>query len=90
MGRRLADGADGAIVLVDQDQLFFRHSAQVPWQKSLGTSPFGRPGEDDRCDRRHHRLLRRSFTRTALPCERGTSPGSFSTTSQVTPTIVLM
>src|SRR5712691_83227 len=32
---------------------------------------------------------RRSFTRTALPCERGTSPGALSTTSQVTPTIAL-
>src|SRR5262249_979967 len=33
---------------------------------------------------------RKSFTRTALPCERGTSPGALSTTSQVTPTIALM
>src|SRR6185295_12127110 len=33
---------------------------------------------------------RRSFTRTALPCERGTSPGALSATSQVTPTIDLM
>src|SRR5262249_19796299 len=33
---------------------------------------------------------RRSRTRTALPCERGTSPGALSTTVQVTPTIVLM
>src|SRR5262249_20716334 len=33
---------------------------------------------------------RKSFTRTALPCERGTSPGALSTTSQVTPTIALI
>ena len=33
---------------------------------------------------------RKSLTRTALPCERGTSPGALSTTSQVTPTIDLM
>src|SRR5262249_12955253 len=33
---------------------------------------------------------RKSLTRTALPCERGTSPGALSTTSQVTPTIALM
>src|SRR5262249_4754873 len=33
---------------------------------------------------------RRSFTRTALPCERGTSPGALSMTSQLTPTIALM
>src|SRR5262245_19348931 len=32
---------------------------------------------------------RRSFTRTALPCERGTSPGALSTTVQVTPTMAL-
>src|SRR5215831_13493194 len=40
----------------------------------------------------HHGLFacRKSFTRTALPCERGTSPGALSTTSQVTPTIALM
>src|SRR5262249_18169211 len=30
---------------------------------------------------------RKSFTRTALPCERGISPGALRTTSQVTPTI---
>src|SRR5262249_39799379 len=33
---------------------------------------------------------RKSFTRTALPCDGGTSPGALSTTSQVTPTIALM
>src|SRR5262249_45774342 len=40
----------------------------------------------------HHGLFacRKSFTRTALPCERGTSPGALSTTLQVTPTIALM
>ena len=32
---------------------------------------------------------RKSFTRTALPCERGISPGALSATSQVTPTIIL-
>src|SRR5262245_18941951 len=38
----------------------------------------------------HGLRSRRSLTRTALPWERGTSPGAFSTTSQVTPTIDLM
>lgn len=33
---------------------------------------------------------RRSRTRTALPCERGTSPGDSTTARQVTPTIALM
>ena len=33
----------------------------------------------------HHTFFRRSFTRTALPCERGTSPRALMTTSQVTP-----
>src|SRR5262249_60591053 len=33
---------------------------------------------------------RKSFTRTALPCERGISPGALSAISQVTPIMVLM
>ena len=35
-------------------------------------------------------VLRRSFTRTALPCERGTSPGALTSTAQVTPIRDLM
>src|SRR5512141_2199089 len=34
---------------------------------------------------RQFALLRRSITRTALPCERGTSPSALTTTLQVTP-----
>src|SRR6516162_1276153 len=33
---------------------------------------------------------RKSFTRTALPCERGISPGALSAISQVTPAMALM
>ena len=32
-----------------------------------------------------HAFLRKSLTRTALPCERGTSPDALMTTSQLTP-----
>ncbi|NEW86663.1 hypothetical protein DU475_05220 [Rhodopseudomonas sp. WA056] len=35
-------------------------------------------------------IFRWSFTRTALPCERGTSPGDFTATLQVTPISDLM
>jgi hypothetical protein len=35
-------------------------------------------------------LLRKSFTRTALPSERGTSPGALTVTSQLTPIKDLM
>ena len=40
--------------------------------------------------RRQFAFLRWSFTRTALPCERGTSPGALTTTLQVTPISDLM
>ena len=33
----------------------------------------------------HHAFFRKSLTRTALPCERGTSPDALMTTSQLTP-----
>jgi hypothetical protein len=36
-----------------------------------------------------HPRLRKSRTRTALPSERGTSPGAFTATAQVTPIIAL-
>src|SRR5262245_8513473 len=67
MNRGFARRADGAVALVDQDQLLLGGIAR-------------------------HGLFacRKSFTRTALPCERGTSPGALSTTSQATPTIALM
>src|SRR4051812_46803874 len=64
MDRCLASGTGGAIALIDQDELLFRHHGFFACRKSL--------------------------TRTALPCERGTSPGALRTTSQVTPTIDLM
>src|SRR4051794_38198124 len=60
----LAPGAGGAVALIDQDELLFRHHGFFACRKSL--------------------------TRTALPCERATSPGALRTTSQVTPTIDLM
>src|SRR5262249_30564999 len=67
MNRGFARRPDGAVALVDQDQLLVGRVA-------------------------HHGLFARrtSFTRTALPCERGTSPGALSTTSQVTPPLALM
>ena len=37
----------------------------------------------------HFVVLRRSLTRTALPCERGTSPDFLTATAQVTPIIDL-
>src|SRR5439155_21889752 len=35
-------------------------------------------------------FLRRSFTRTALPCDRGSSPGALRATLQLTPSRDLM
>src|SRR6516165_10955391 len=67
MDRGFARRANGAVALVDQDQLLLAGVVR-------------------------HGLFacRKSFTRTALPWERGTSPGALSTTSQLTPTIALI
>src|SRR5262249_54061080 len=67
MNRGFARRANGAVALVDQDQLLVGRVA-------------------------HHGLFacRKSFTRTALPCQPGTSPGALCTPLQGPPTIALM
>src|SRR4029453_11295205 len=69
-----------AVALVDQDQLLLGGPRCSPCP-TLG------PNAD--LPRHGFVACRKSFTRTALPCERGTSPGALSTTSQVTPTMFL-
>jgi hypothetical protein len=48
------------------------------------------PRADDGRERAQPEVFRSSLTRTALPCERGTSPCRFTAMSQVTPIIDLM
>ncbi len=51
---------------------------------------FWRAQEDSGRERAQPEVFRSSLTRTALPCERGTSPCRFTAMSQVTPIIDLM
>src|SRR5262249_31978560 len=75
MHRGLALRSGRTVAFVDQDQWLVGVDARL--DVGLGAA---------------HGLLtcRMSLTRTALPWERGTSPGALSTTSQVMPTIDLM
>src|SRR5262249_30040527 len=78
MHRGLALRSGRTVAFVDQDQRLVGVGAGLDARPDAGLGAA------------HGLTWRMSLTRTALPWERGTSPGALSTTSQVMPTIDLM